>query len=201
MLDWLPVSGATKYEVQVGLDEDFTIPVETKTVYSTRYSPVTTYDNDFVLLAGPRDRYRGHKMAWPAVAFSFQRNWLDRPTLLYPTNQSSRAAGDDLHYQWTPVPHATRYQLQVGSDQNFSPDTYDTCTTAEHDVHAGRGHLTLGCMPGQGDVAYWRVRALDTPHSPAIEGIYSEIHSFIYDSDGVSPTSPESDAPPSASRR
>ena len=193
MLDWLPVPGATKYEVQVGLDEDFTIPMETKTVYSTRYSPVTTYDNDFVFWRVRAIDTAGTKMAWPNVAFSFERNWLDRPTLQYPANDLSPAAGDALHYQWTPVQHATRYQLQVGSNQNFCPNTYDTCLTAGTTYTPGEGS-NLSCMPGQGEVAYWRVRALDTPHSPSIEGIYSEIHSFVYDSDGVSPTSPGSGA-------
>ncbi len=119
MLDWLPVSGATKYEVQVGLDEDFTIPVETKTVYGTRYSPVTTYDNDQYFWRVRAIDTGGMKMAWPAVPFEFQRDWPDRPTLLHPVDQIAPPTGDDLYYQWTPVPHATRYQLQVGTDREL----------------------------------------------------------------------------------
>ena len=102
VLDWLPVSGATKYEVQVGLDEDFTIPVETKTVYGTRYSPVTTYDNDQYFWRVRAIDTGGMKMAWPAVPFEFQRDWPDQPTLLHPTNQIAPATGDDYYYQWTP---------------------------------------------------------------------------------------------------
>ena len=121
VLDWLPVSGATKYEVQVGLDEDFTIPVETKTVYGTNYSPVTTYDNDQYFWRVRAIDTGGMKMAWPAVPFEFQRDWPDRPTLVHPMDQISPPTGDDLYYQWTPVPHATRYQLQSGTDRTSRP--------------------------------------------------------------------------------
>ena len=77
VLDWLPVSGATKYEVQVGLDEDFTQPVETSTVFSTRYSPVTTYDNDQFFWRVRAIDAGNIKMAWPADPFSFRRDWPD----------------------------------------------------------------------------------------------------------------------------
>ena len=190
VLDWLPVTGATKYEVQVGLDQDFTIPVETKTVYGTRYSPVTTYDNDQYFWRVRAIDTGGTKMAWPAVPFEFQRDWPDQPTLLHPMDQIAPPAGDDFYYQWTPVPHATRYQLQVGTDENFSPLTYDTCTTASTTYTPTYGSSNGDCLPTQGILTYWRVRALDAPHSPAIEGIYSEIHTLIYSSGVVTLSSP-----------
>ena len=45
-LDWQPVPGATKYQLQVGKDPDFnTIIGQTVTVYGTRYQPNQTYPN------------------------------------------------------------------------------------------------------------------------------------------------------------
>ena len=93
VLDWLPVSGATKYEVQVGLDEDFTIPVETKTVYGTRYSPITTYDNDQYFWRVRAIDTGGMKMAWPDVPFNSSgtgrtsRRWSTRRTGSAPVNR------------------------------------------------------------------------------------------------------------------
>ena len=151
VLDWLPVSGATKYEVQVGLDEDFTIPVETKTVYSTRYSPVTTYDNDQYFWRVRAIDTGGIKMAWPAVPFIVPAGLAGPADAAAPGQPDRSAAGDDFYYQWTPVPHATRYQLQVGTDPNFSPDTYDTCMTASTTYTPGYESQQRSCMPSQGE--------------------------------------------------
>jgi len=195
-LDWLPVAGAKQYEVQVGLDQDFTIPVETRVVYSTRYSPTTTYDNDQFFWRVRAIDAAGTKMAWPSVPFEFQRNWPQRPSLLHPADQLAPTTSDDFYYQWTPVPHATRYELQVGSDPNFSPNTYDVCDTASTTYTAGyagtSGASNDLCMPSQGNVTYWRVRAIDAPLD--VEGIYSETHRFVYDSGEVVQTSPASGA-------
>ncbi|MFL6004319.1 MAG: hypothetical protein ACJ72P_16060, partial [Nocardioides sp.] len=189
VLKWLPVPGAAKYELEVGLDRDFNQPVETRTVLSTRYSPTTTYVNDQFFWRVRAIDAGNNQMAWPATPFSFQRSWPQRPELLHPADQLSPAAGDDFYYQWTPVRHATRYQLDVGNDPNFSPNSFDSCQTASTTFTAGY----LGadpCMPAQGSVTYWRVRALDAPHSPAVEGIYSEIHRFVYDSGRVNLLAP-----------
>ena len=51
----------------------------------------------------------------------FQRRWPDQPTLVYPPVAGAPAVGGDFYYQWTPVQHATRYQLDVGTDPNFTP--------------------------------------------------------------------------------
>jgi len=194
VLDWQPVSGAAKYEIQVGLDNDFTIPIETRIVYGTRYSPVVTYDNDQYYWRVRAIDSAGTKMPWPTTAFQFQRDWPDRPTLLRPADQFAPATGDPLYFQWTPVPHATRYQLDVGDDPNFSPGTFDTCFTAATTYAPGNagttGQTVDPCLPGQGIPTYWRVRALDAPRNPVVEGIYSEIHKFVYDSGKVTQLAP-----------
>jgi hypothetical protein len=185
ILKWLPVPGATKYEVQVGLDNDFTQPVETKIVLSTRYSPVITYDNDQYFWRVRANDAAGNKMDWPQTPYSFHRDWPDRPELVWPPDQLSPSVGDPFYFQWEPVAHATRYQLDVGTDPNFSPSTYVTCRTAGTTFTAAAGDQQ-GCMPGQGPTTYWRVKALDSPRSPNVEGIYSEVHRFTYNS-GIVP--------------
>lgn len=188
VLKWLPVPGAAKYELQVGLDRDFNQPVETRTVLSTRYSPTTTYKNDQFFWRVRAIDAGNNQMAWPSAPFSFQRNWPQYPQLLHPADQLAPASGDDFYYQWTPVRHATRYQLDVGSDPNFTPGSFDTCLTASTTFAAGYGGAADKCMPAQGSVTYWRVRALDLPAN--VEGIFSEVHRFVYDSGRVNLVAP-----------
>jgi len=199
VLDWLPVLGAAKYEIRVGLDPDFNSLIEQRTVLGTRYSPVTTYDNDQFFWEARAINTGGTASEWPATPWEFQRNWPERPELLFPADTINPTTGDDFYYQWSPVNtvdgtvlrHTTEYQLQVGNDPNFSPGTFDTCTTASTTYTAGYG-TNDNCMPSQGAVTYWRVRAIDAPKN--VQGIYSEIHSFIYDSGPVSLLSPANGA-------
>ncbi|GCD91784.1 hypothetical protein [Nocardioides sp. LS1] len=185
-LKWLPVPGAAQYELQVALDRDFTQPVETRVVKSTRYSPTTTYDNDQYFWRVRAIDSAGTKMEWPASPFLFQRDWPEQPQLVYPGDAVSPPVGDDFYFQWTPVIHATRYQLDVGTDPNFSPRTFATCFTATTTYTP-----TLSdCMPGQGVVTYWRVKPVDSPRSPGVQGIFSEIHRFVYESSAVRALSP-----------
>lgn len=189
VLKWLPVAGATKYELQVGLDRDFTQPVETRTVVSTRYSPPITYDNDQYFWRVRAIDSGGNKMSWPAEPFVLHRDWPQQPTLRWPADALTPAVGDAMYYQWTPVRYATRYQLDVGTDPNFSPGKYESCRTASTTYTPGYG-TNLDCMPAQGQTTYWRVRALDAPASGDVEGIYSEIRRFVYDSGRVQLKSP-----------
>lgn len=142
---------------------------------------------------------QGETIDWSSVQrHSFRRHWPDRPISQHPLNPHGKTApdagqyplpgpafGDDFYFQWTPVQHATRYQLAVGTDPNFSPDTFDTCETAGTTYAAGyRINPQDQCMPSQGSVYYWKVRAIDDPSGA--QGIYSEIHAFVYDSGVVS---------------
>ena len=191
VLDWDPVPGAIKYEVRVGLDQDFNNLVEpVRQVFGTRYSPTTTYlNNQYYWQVRPINA-AGKPTAWPSTVQVFQRRWPQAPTLLHPADTIAEPAVDDLYYQWTPVKHATRYELQVGTDPNFSPNTYAVCPTAGTTYTAG--YSGDNCMPAQGQVTYWRVRALDLPKS--VQGIFSPVQRFIYDSGPVVKLAPQSGA-------
>lgn len=188
-LDWDPVPGATKYEVRVSTDQQFNTITDSKIVMSTRYSPLVTYLNNQYYWQVRALNAAGLATNWKPVPAMFRRHWPDKPTLRYPANQIGQPVGDDFYYEWTPVDHATRYQLDVGTDPNFSPGTFDTCYTAGTTYAAGYlKNPTDRCMPSQGTVYYWRVRALDEPAD--VQGIFSDIHTFIYNSGNVNQTSP-----------
>ncbi len=129
-LDWQPVAGAVRYQLQVALDPDFNQASikEDREVVSTRYSPAITFLNDDFYWRVRAIDAGSNKMAWPLTPFQFTRDWPNKPTLLYPPNSTS--VGDPFYFQWTPVRWATRYQLDVGTDPAFSPGTYVSCSTA-----------------------------------------------------------------------
>ncbi len=192
VLDWDPVPGAMRYEIRVGLDQDFNNLAEpVKQVYGTRYSPITTYlNNQYYWQVRPINA-AGKPTEWPETVQVFQRRWPQAPSLVYPANDIAQPVTDDLYYQWSPVKHATRYELQVGTDPGFSPNTYEVCLTAGTTYTPGYASGG-GCMPAQGQVTYWRVRALDLPKG--VQGIYSPDQRFIYDSGPVMKLSPTNGA-------
>ena len=194
-LRWEPVLGAKTYELQVSTDQDFNTIVDTKVdIKSTTYSPPTTYLNDDYYWRVRARNNQGETFDWNLVTTKrlFQRNWLAQPTPQFPPDSIAPAIGDDLYFQWSPVQHATRYQLDVGTDPNFSTlnVTYRSCFTAATTYTPGYYLPPTNelCMPAQGAVYYWRVRALDDP--AGVQGIYSPIRSFVYNSGEVAHTSP-----------
>lgn len=113
------------------------------------------------------------------------------PTLVYPP--SGTQVGDDLHYQWTPVRHATRYALEVSPNANFTPGTFKRCVTQATTYTPG--FIREECRPPtQGVTTYWRVQALDLPFRGGVNGIYSATGQFRYTTDQVRALAPANGA-------
>ena len=184
-IDWQPVPGATDYQLQVGKDPDFNNIVDDRTVFGTRFQPSTTYNNDQYYWRVRAYDASGNPAPWTATApFTFQRNWPQKPTLEYPLNQFAPTVGNPMFYQWTAVRRASQYQLDVGSDPNFSPGTFARCYTTFTTFP-----VNGNCAPlGQGATTYWRVKGLDNP--TGVEGIFSDIHHFVYSGGKITQTSP-----------
>jgi hypothetical protein len=197
VFDWAPVPGAKDYEIRVSNDENFTTLSDQKVVKSTRYSPTTTYDNDqYWWQVRARDN-QGNTRPWSETipagsnAPQFQRHWPDQVQLVYPADFAGAVTSDPFYFQWAPVDHASRYQLEMGTDQNFSPGTFESCLTKASTYTPGAsgvGQLT-GCVPNPGTTYYWRVRGLDDPKG--INGIWSEIRGFVYEPGRVNLLSPQ----------
>lgn len=195
VLDWQPVAGATYYQLQVATDTDFNTIVDDQTkVYGTRYSPAITFDNNQYYWRVRAVDIAGHPTAWSAIQAQFNRVWPDRPEAVYPLGEGSPTHVDgDMYFEWTPVQHASQYELQVGTDANFSPGTTENCQIAGTVYTPGlyginnttgqvsiRTHEVCNVVPGQ--IYHWRVRPLDRPFTnPGVEGIYSEPQTFVYD--------------------
>ena len=173
-IDWNPVPGAVKYQLQIDTDPDFNTPDEDRIVVSTRFSPPETYLNEQYYWRVRAIDGSGNRMDWPITPFQFQRNWPDTPTLQYPPDATQ--VGDPFYYQWTPVQWATNYRLEVGTDPSFTPGTYETCITAAT-TYAPR-EATDDCGAPISDARYWRVKAVDD--SAGVQGIYSDIWTINY---------------------
>lgn len=201
VLDWGPVTGAEFYQLEVATDIDFNSLVsaaQTK-VYGTRYSPAITYDNNQYFW-----RVRAVDTAanpGPWAQGEFNRVWPDHPEPVFPLTSGTPLEGD-MYFEWTPVQHASEYELQLGTDVNFSPGTTENCRTAGTTYTPwlyGTDHFTGNasvraherCQVIPGTTYYWRVRALDRPFtSPGVESIYSAAQTFQYDDGDFTQLSP-----------
>jgi len=201
VLDWDPVPGAATYELRVARDASFNTLIQTVTgIKGTRYSPPTTYNNAQYYWQVRAVDLAGKPTEWRTVQNSFERYWPDRPTAVYPTG----AVDNPTHihgvpyFQWTPVDHASHYQLDVGTDPNFSPATFNSCLVDGTTYTAGNISVTGGmathekCRMRDGSVFYWRVRAMDAP--AGVQGIYSPTQAAVWDARYLTGRSPASGA-------
>ncbi|HSS67822.1 MAG TPA: Ig-like domain-containing protein [Nocardioidaceae bacterium] len=176
VLDWEPVAGAVEYQLQVDTDDQFNDPViDEDRIVATRYAPPATIDNDQYWWRVRAIDAGGTRSPWTTSLNQFQRSWPDQPALVFPAD--GEIVSTPLFYEWDGVPHASSYKLEVGDDSSFSPGHFDTCTTTNTTYTPGR--LSGDCAASSG-TTYWRVLPLDGLATPAINGVYSEIHSFTY---------------------
>ncbi|WP_457185341.1 Ig-like domain repeat protein [Nocardioides sp. P5_E3] len=195
VLDWNPVVGAKYYEVQVARNNDFTNIIESRTgIQGTNYSPVVTYDNAQYFWRVRSIDVNEQSTPWSAARSVFTRTYPDAPALRHPASGS--IVGAPLYLQWDPVPHASEYELQMGSNENFSNGTFKICRIAgttyvpfEFAINPSAQYTSIrsneACRPAVNQTTYWRVRPLDRPYSkpgdnPGVQGQYSPTRSFTY---------------------
>ena len=195
VLDWNPVVGAKSYEVQVARNNDFTTVIETKSgIQGTNYSPLVTYDNAQYFWRVRSIDVNDQSAPWSAARSVFTRTYPVAPTPRYPADGAN--VPSPLFLQWDPVPHASEYELQLGTNQNFSPGTFNLCRIAgttyvpfQFAINTSGQYSSIrtneSCRPSINQTTYWRVRPLDRPFSkpgdnPGVQGQYSATRSFTY---------------------
>ncbi len=185
VLDWDPVPGAVAYDLRIGTDDQFNTITEQVTVKSTRWASPNTYNNDQYWWQVRSVDVKGDRAPWSdSPVWQLRRAWSDPVLLTYPADGDM--VGDPFFYQWAPVRHASWYRIDVGTDPNFSPNTYGSCTTVQT-TYTPRADGT-GCSPTASTVTYWRVRAFDGPTN--VNSLYSSTRSFIYDKTMVNQLTP-----------
>lgn len=205
VLDWDPIPGAVGYELQVAGNVDFTAGsiVEDRTgtqkrLLGTRFSPPITYDNNGYYWRVRAVDAAGNSSAWAESQVKFNRHYDRAPSLVFPPNNATDVP-DPLYFQWTPVTNASEYEIWVGTDENFSPNTYNSCRVAATTYTPGLfaindtdlvnvlpNRINEDCDPQPG-VNYWQVRPLDRPYAktgggdlPGVQGNWSPKYSFDY---------------------
>ena len=189
VLDWTPVPGARTYDVQVALDASFNnIALTAEGVDGTRYSPPTTLNSDQFWWRVRAVDLAGQPTPWATSLFGFQRQWPDKPVAVYPqgpTGAPTALASSDLeYYQWTPVQHATSYELYTASDANMTVGV-DVCTVMGT-TYAPRNAGDCGFHSGS--TTFWEVRPIDAPYpvGSGLPGIFSTVQAFTWTDPGTS---------------
>ena len=85
--------------------------------------------------------------------------------------------------------HATRYELVVSADENFTLDdpTTEKCYTRPPRTPRLRQRPVFA---PQGQTFYWKVGRARRSQVPQVNGIYSDTGHFVYDSGRIQPISP-----------
>jgi hypothetical protein len=181
VLDWEPVLGAKTYDIQISTDINFNTfdsAASFSGVTGTRYSPRRTLGNDqYYWRVRPVDA-NGNQLDWSAVdVWTFRRHWPDQPSLEYPVGGAT--VGSLPYFQWTAVPHASSYNLQLSNSPEFNPgDIFDQCSTTNTTFVP---MTTNDCFPFAGSGYWWRVIAVDAEKNVVTDGILSERGRFTYD--------------------
>jgi len=203
VFDWDPVKGAKYYNIWVSSDPSFNDTTRTAVdpatkVYGTRFSPRDNIPQASYFWKVRAVNADGKFIEWPNVTRQgpFTHSWLDKPEIVYPQNGAT--VGDPFFFQWTPVAHATSYQLMISPDPTFTDAKPDLCPVAGTTYTPGSITPDDNCMPSEGGVYYWQVRAVDDPEG--LNGQYNDLvdgqpYSFTYEpreSNPVRQTSPAS---------
>ena len=167
-LSWQPVSGATRYKVQIG----------TSCQSGPDWEVTTTYYQYSGLLSGRQYHWRvcaGNSCGWgpwsQCFLFTTDPGPLSPPGLQSPTNGATCQATSGT-LSWSPVSGAAQYRVQIGTSCGSG---------AEYDV-GGTQYQYSGLQPG--GTYYWRVK---TKNSCGTWGNYSGCFSFTVDPGPLSP--------------
>lgn len=169
-LVWQPVAGAAAYQLQVSPNGDWANNVTIdRIVLGTRYSPPTTILNGayFWRVRAKDARTPANNGPWSAE-WTFTRGWADVPVEVAPAwNEASPLEIPVVGVptlRWTPVDHASYYEVWIGPDVNFSPGSFVLCYTNRTEVTPYEGGPGPGgcTVPVKDDaVLYWKVRGID----------------------------------------
>jgi len=190
-LDWETLTGATRYQWQLDFNTDFSSIATgfegVTTASSVRLPPLETATTYYwrVRASGPVSS------PWSAT-WSFTTGYPpgDQVLLLYSPSAGATGVSRQPVFQWSPLPGAEGYELQIATEVNFTDP-----------VVSRRGEKVLPSTAWQCDTSldyattyYWKVTAV-VPDRPDIS---STVGAFTTESPPATPPAPviESPLPP-----
>lgn len=171
LLNWAPVDGVHKYHIQLATSAGFASPLVDADTAATAYAPDTALADGVyywrvkaqrVAFWGPYSEERSFVKDWSAAGAL-------TPQLLSPPPGARRAAFEHEDFQWTPLPGAASYLLELSTDPAFSTLAYSAVTLVPH--HTPTLRLARNTY-------YWRVTPIDRREH---YGAASASQSFDYD--------------------
>ncbi len=168
LLTWQGVPAAAGYTAQLALDPSFTTIVESTDTTALLWAPTKALAG--TPESGPRTYYwRVRAYGSVTTDFSpastsetgqFTRAALPAPTQVSPAADGTIAYPDPVVFRWAPVPGATNYTLEYGTDASFQTVTSQATTATSFVPQA---------LLSRDTPYYWRVTAtlgaLKTPAS------------------------------------
>ena len=164
-LIWNSLSGATKYDIQVSTNSNFTstlINVTDHTSNSYNASGLSNLTTYYWRIRGKNNTETG---SWSDVwNFRTISEPLAAPTLTSPSNSAS-AVSTSPTFQWNNISGATNYELQVSTNSNFTT-TIINQTSLTSTSYAGSGLQYL-------QTYYWRTKAKNTEQTSNWSSVFS----------------------------
>ncbi len=151
-LSWNRVDGATGYDVQVSTAADLSSPLVNVSTTNAAYVPTAQLPGDTELFWQVRARFSTTSTSdW--VQASFRRGALTRPVPESPENGSQlQPPSDPAAFHWSTVPGATGYDVQVGTDGEFTDP-------ARYTTRSVKGTSYTEVTQQAPGTYFWRVRA------------------------------------------
>ncbi len=169
---WTAVRGAQFYRLQYTTDPSFEDPnlVNQQDTRNTTYTPLHPLGND--------ENYYWRVQALSGKSISdwssewmFRKQWYTKTVLLTPVNGDQNVAYP--LFSWTPVPGASRYQIEVSENNSFSP-----LTGGFAEKTANTFHVKPDFNWAQHENWHWRVIPLDSTDIQQAKA--SDVSSFSY---------------------
>lgn len=143
--NWEDVENASGYQIQIDDDQDFSSPKADKTIATSIYTESALTEGDYYWRV--RSKNENVCGAWIKVRTIKVRG--DVPGIVSPANGAVFGFVNSISFDWNDVQGATKYQIQIDDNQDFSSlITNDSITTSGFTWD----NPTSGTF-------YWRVRA------------------------------------------
>jgi hypothetical protein len=162
---WTAVRGAQYYRLQYSTDPTFNTNLTQVDTRNPAHTPVATISNDQNYYWRVKT-YSGNSISDWTPTRSFIKRWYIKPVLLTPVNLYQHARFPV--FNWTPVPGASYYRVDISKFPNFST-IYDTGNTANT-------FFSPNIYVGSLTTFYWRVTPFD---GNAKAGVASDTSSYV----------------------
>lgn len=160
---WAPMAGAAMYKFEISSDPSFSNIVYTENTIKAQHTPIKRLPNNlYYWRVTPIDN-RDHFGA-PSAIRSFYFNWNIAPQLLSPDDNMDLSFVP--RFAWTAVEAARKYELQIGTQQDFGVANIYQTTNTEYTPEKA--------LSNDQDY-YWRVKAIDNEN---VSSPWSQVRRF-----------------------